>query len=178
LNGKIKLNKKTYSVLQTRLETMPPPAIPVQNRQRKVRFDLAWVRQFAKTALPECLAHPAGSQTPLPSLEEVAVSILSDRAIAAVHLEFMQIKGPTDVITFDHGEILISAETAQSHAAHYSQKLEHEIGLYIIHGLLHLNGFKDKRADDAEKMRRLQAQIFRKTLRNCEKSSAFAAPHL
>ena len=42
----------------------------------------------------------------------MSVAIVSDRRIAEIHVDFMGIAGPTDVITFDHGDIVISAETA------------------------------------------------------------------
>ena len=138
---------------------MQPEEITVQNRQRKVRFDLAWLRTFADRALAACIVHTAGNDAVLLQLPSVEVSILSDAAIAGVHRRFMQIEGPTDVITFGHGEILISAETAKRYAKEYGQKLEAELGLYIIHGLLHLNGFDDIKSADAKKMHRLQHRI-------------------
>ena len=49
------------------------------------------------------------------------------------------------MITFEHGEIVISAQTAAENAAKYGKRLDHEVALYIIHGLLHLNGYEDKR---------------------------------
>ena len=151
---------------------MNAPAIMVQNRQRKVRFDLDWLRRFASLAVECCLCHRAAASPPLPSLGEVAVSIISDEAIARVHVEFMQVEGPTDVITFNHGEILISAATAKLQAADYSQELEHELGLYIIHGLLHLNGYKDKRPADAAVMRKLQARLLKQTLAAMKKTGS------
>jgi probable rRNA maturation factor len=144
---------------------MFPQEITVQNRQRKVRFDLVWLREFAGRALPACLKHAIGPDALLLQLPEVGVSIISDAAIADVHRRFMQIKGPTDVITFEHGEILISAETAKKQAQEYGQKLETELGLYIVHGLLHLNGFDDIKSADAKKMHRLQQKILEKLLR-------------
>ena len=136
--------------------------ITVDNRQRRVRFNLARLREFAGRALEECVNHAARKDAPLLQLSSVEVSIVSDAVIADVHLRFMDIEGPTDVITFGHGEILISAETAKKQARQYAQKLEMELGLYIIHGLLHLNGFDDIKPADAVKMHRLQDRILRK----------------
>jgi len=138
--------------------------ITVHNRQRKVRFNLAWLKEFALKALPECAAHPVKPKAVLLQLPAVEVSIVSDTVIADVHRRFMQIEGPTDVITFEHGEILISAETAKRQARSYAQKLETEVGLYIIHGLLHLNGFDDIKPADAAKMHRLQDRLLKKLL--------------
>jgi len=138
--------------------------ISVHNRQRKVRFDLAWLKKFSVRALTECVAHAATADAPLSQLSSVEVSVVSDATIADVHMRFMQVEGSTDVITFDHGEILISAETAKKYARKYGQKLEAELGLYIIHGLLHLNGYDDIKTADAAKMHRLQERILKKLL--------------
>jgi len=142
---------------------MFPGEISLHNRQRKISFDLAWLKRFAGNALTECIRH-AVPGTPLTRLASVEVSIVSDAAIARVHLEFMQIPGATDVITFEHGEILISTGTAKKYAAQYSQNLETELGLYIIHGLLHLGGFDDIEAGDAKRMHRLQERILKRVL--------------
>ncbi len=50
---------------------------------------------------------------------EVNVVLVSDRRMAALHQRFMQIAGPTDVLTFQHGEIVVSVETAQANAARF-----------------------------------------------------------
>jgi probable rRNA maturation factor len=133
----------------------------VLNRQRRVRFDLAWVRRAADLALPRCLALSADGNFALRALEEITVVIVSDVAMARLHQEFMGIAGPTDVLTFEHGEIAISAETARNYAVRYDQKVEVEIALYIIHGLLHLNGFDDLRPHAAAQMRRTQKRVLR-----------------
>jgi probable rRNA maturation factor len=119
---------------------------------------------MAEVALVECTPHSADGRFALRSLPEVEISIVSDRVIADVHLRFMSIQGPTDVITFDHGEIVMSAQTAQQYAAQYGHSLDHELALYIIHGLLHLNGYEDATARDAARMRRLQERLLRACL--------------
>jgi probable rRNA maturation factor len=133
--------------------------ITLTNRQRSIKFDADWLRAFSEIALRECLLHPAYPGTVLPALENVDVIIVSDRVIADVHRRFMNIPGATDVITFDHGEILISATTALANTVKFNATLKHEIGLYIIHGLLHLNGYTDKIPLEAQKMAKLQNEI-------------------
>jgi len=145
------------------------------NRQRKVKFDLPWLRRFANEALPECLNHSNGTTPVLPNLSEVEVAIVSDPAIAKVHGQFLEDPTPTDVITFEHGEILISADTALSNAEKFGSSLEAELGLYIIHGFLHLNGFLDELPEDAAQMATVQNRIHHDCLRklpvNCRKKS-------
>ncbi len=84
----------------------------------------------------------------LSQLELVEVSIVDDETIAQVHVDFMDIPGATDVITFDYGEIVVSVETAKSQALEYGNEFERELMLYVIHGLMHLSGHED--ADPAE----------------------------
>ena len=137
--------------------------IAVHNRQKRVRFDLPWLKKIARSALGECSKRVAPG-TALSSLEAVDVTIVSDEEIAAVHKGFMDLPGATDVITFDHGEIIISADTAVQNAAHFVQPLEHELALYVIHGLLHLNGYDDQQPAAAAQMRQLQESILRQCL--------------
>ncbi len=130
-----------------------------------MRLDLPWLRRFAAVALEECARVSGDGQFALPKLEEVSVAIVSDRRIAEIHVEFMDLAGPTDVITFEHGDIVISAETAQGYAQHYGQPVNQEVALYIIHGLLHLNGFDDLEPRAHRRMHAVQARIMRACLR-------------
>lgn len=139
--------------------------ISVRNSQRRVPLDLPWLRRFAAVALEECLKVSRDERFALRELEEVGVVIVSDRRIAEIHVEFMGIAGPTDVITFETGDIVISAETAQSYAKQYAQPVNHEVALYIIHGLLHLNGYDDLEPRAHRRMHAMQARVMRACLR-------------
>jgi rRNA maturation RNase YbeY len=66
----------------------------------------------------------------------------------------------TDVITFDYtvgkkisGDIFISTDTVQSNAVEFRTTYEEELHRVIVHGVLHLMGFKDKSEDEALLMR-------------------------
>ncbi len=92
---------------------------------------------------------------------QITVLLISDMRMAKLHREFLNREGPTDVITFDHGEIFISVDTAQRNARGFRNSLTREIQLYIIHGLLHLRGFDDRTSRDAARMQRAQEKILR-----------------
>jgi len=109
--------------------------------------------------LGESLRHPGREGAPLPALEEVEVTFVSDATIAKVHRDFMEIPGATDVITFAHGEIVISAQTAMENAREYGRPFGEELARYIVHGLLHLHGYEDDTAPRARRMHRVQEQI-------------------
>lgn len=135
------------------------------NRQRKTRIAMPWLRRFAVEALAAALPQRACPDAPLPGLAEVEVTFISDAAIARVHRDFMGIPGATDVITFAHGEIVISPETAQSNAALYGRPLDEELARYIVHGLLHLNGYEDKEPADFARMQAVQEEVLARCLK-------------
>lgn len=139
--------------------------ISLRNLQRRVPLDLPWLRRFAPLALDECSRVCGDDRFALRNLDEVSVAIVSDRRIAEIHRQFMDIAGPTDVITFEHGDIVISAETAQSYAQQYAQSVDQEVALYIIHGLLHLNGFDDLDPRARRRMHAVQGRVMKACLR-------------
>jgi probable rRNA maturation factor len=92
-------------------------------------------------------------------LPQISVLIVSDRKIASLHRQFMNESGSTDVITFQHGEIFISAETARRNARRFGNTVARELCLCVVHGLLHLHGFDDRDEASARKMRIVQRKI-------------------
>ena len=94
--------------------------------------------------------------------------------MASLHRQFLNQTGPTDVLTFQHGEIFISVETARRHARVFGNSLARELRLYIVHGLLHLQGFDDRKRTDARKMERMQERIL--TATNDKRRSISIAP--
>jgi probable rRNA maturation factor len=128
--------------------------IRVLNRQRKYRPPANELRDFSERLAPLVLK-VARAELP----EQILVVLVSDRKISAIHAQFMGITGPTDVITFQHGEIVVSVETAAKQATEYDTDLLHELHLYITHGLLHLAGYNDHSEDDFREMAKLQSEL-------------------
>ena len=139
----------------------PSPTVPkisVHNRQRKIPVNRDALERFASRALRLCLRE-RGRGPGLTSLEEIQVLLISDRRMSELHRRFMGIRGPTDVITFQHGEIFISTETARRQARTHRTSLAHELRLYLVHGLLHLQGFDDHSPGGRRLMGSVQAKI-------------------
>jgi probable rRNA maturation factor len=131
--------------------------IQVLNRQRKRRIRTKDLARFAAELLPR--VRQVACSTELP--ERILVVLVSDRKIAQIHEKFMNIAGPTDVVTFQHGEIIISVDTAARQAADYGTSLFHELRLYLAHGLLHLAGYEDHSEEGFQEMRALQESLAR-----------------
>ena len=122
-------------------------------------LDLDWLTAKARDALPLCLESTGSEEPVLRGLEEVEVSIVSDQTIGEVHGQFMDDSTPTDVITFHHGEILVSVDTARREGPEHGLDAQTETLLYIIHGLLHLNGHTDLIEPDRANMHQCQDEI-------------------
>ena len=99
----------------------------------------------------------------------------------AINQRYLQHSYTTDVLTFDYlssvetrqclvstldAEIVIAPSVAHQNAVLYQTSTEHEIILYVIHGVLHLLGFDDHSPREIVKMRReekrLMQAIFKK----------------
>lgn len=131
------------------------PSLELLNRQRKKRIDLAAFSAFAKPAMAKVAELPSSLTLP----KEITVVFVSDARISRIHRQFMSVGGPTDVITFRHGEIVISVETAERQAKEYSTSFDREVRLYFVHGLLHLVGLEDKTDQGFKRMADSQERI-------------------
>jgi probable rRNA maturation factor len=140
----------------------PSPRVSVRSLQRKIAVNIADLERFGRKAVALCLRLPRNKKTDLERLEEVSILIISNRRMSTLHGRFMNEAGPTDVISFQHGEIFISAEMAKRNARRFGNSLAHELRLYIVHGLLHLHGFDDRDAAGARAMAALQQRILAK----------------
>ena len=85
--------------------------------------------------------------------------------MAALHRQFCGIPGSTDVLTFQHGEIVISADMAATQARTFGTNVTVEIQLYVLHGLLHLAGFDDVTPSKRRQMHELQERLMTTVLR-------------
>jgi rRNA maturation RNase YbeY len=83
--------------------------------------------------------------------------------MASLHRRFLKQSGSTDVLTFQHGEIFISPETACRQARTFGNSLARELRLYVVHGLLHLHGLDDRSEADARRMKATQEKILAAT---------------
>lgn len=93
------------------------------------------------------------------SIDELGFSFVNDQELHKINLEFLNHDTYTDIITFDYstddaiaGEIYISLDRVNENAEQFQQNAKHEIRRIIIHGVLHLLGYKDKNPEDKTQM--------------------------
>lgn len=138
---------------------MAMPEFSLYDHQNTISLDLSCLTEVAEIAWPLVMGSPGPEVPALPDLVEVEVSFITDEVISKIHAEFLGDPRPTDVITFAHGEILISTDTAIRQAAEHGQTSGREVALYLIHGLLHLNGHEDETETGFVTMQRIQGKI-------------------
>ena len=136
--------------------------IIIGNNQQSTEIPESWLtalESVAHEAARLALENAAEDDSPLFHLATLEVAIVDDATSDQVHRDFMNIEGPTDVITFHHGEIVIGAEVAERQAAEYDEPLPREILRYMVHGLLHLAGHEDGEPAERATMEAAQENI-------------------
>ena len=123
------------------------------------------LEKLVTAALPHCLQIARKHHAELASLPGIEITVLGARAMARVHRDFLGIPGPTDVITFPYGEILVCAPIAAERAREFGHDTTTELALYAIHGLLHLSGLDDTTAAQEKRMAAAQEKILASVLK-------------
>ncbi len=85
----------------------------------------------------------------------------SDEYLHKMNVEYLQHDTLTDIITFDQsesgnkidGDVFISVDRVKENAKKFNSEYKDELNRVMIHGALHLIGYKDKKKADQELMR-------------------------
>jgi len=97
-------------------------------------------------------------------LDELTYIFCSDAYLLQINQQYLDHDTFTDIITFDNstekktvtGDIFISIDRIRENAAKFNQTVANELHRVIIHGVLHLLGYKDKSAADSKKMTQME----------------------
>jgi len=86
---------------------------------------------------------------------DISFIFCSDDYLLKMNKQYLDHDYFTDIITFDYvenniisGDIFISCDRVKENAGEYKTGFENELSRIIIHGVLHLLGFKDKNKTD------------------------------
>lgn len=91
---------------------------------------------------------------------EISFILCSDDYLHQINVDYLQHDTYTDIITFDNseeekkieGDIFISIERTMENAEKFNVSQEDELHRVMIHGILHLCGYLDKKKQDKELM--------------------------
>jgi probable rRNA maturation factor len=123
----------------------------------------------ARFVIDKMNVHPAA---------ELSMVLLDSNSMADLHMRWMDLPGPTDVMSFPMdelepggrpdapepgpavlGDIVLCPEFAAEQAAVAGHSLGHELALLTIHGVLHLLGFDHGEPAEEKEMFALQRQL-------------------
>ncbi len=107
---------------------------------------------------------------------DVAIVLVDEKAMAELHLQWMDEPGPTDVLSFPMdelrpglegedaaegilGDIVLCPTVAKTQAEAAGHSLMDELTMLTVHGMLHLLGFDHAEPDEEREMFGLQAEI-------------------
>lgn len=96
-------------------------------------------------------------------LGDLAFVFCDDAYLHKLNVQFLDHDTLTDILTFDYtvgkqinGEIYISEERVRDNADDFNVNFIDELHRVIIHGVLHLCGYKDKTSSEEVKMREME----------------------
>jgi probable rRNA maturation factor len=125
-------------------------------------------------------------------LAELSVLLVDAEAMAALHVQWMDLPGPTDVMAFPMdvadgpterfdpsappgtdenpaaallGDVVLCPTVAADQAASAGHSVEAELHLLATHGILHLLGYDHADADEEREMFELQARLVKEWAR-------------
>jgi len=91
---------------------------------------------------------------------EISCIFCSEDYLLKLNSKYLNASYLTDVITFDYtendvisGDIFISIDRVKENAKLYKQPCPQELRRVMLHGILHLCGYKDKTEEETQQMR-------------------------
>ncbi len=147
------------------------------NNESGVTVDEAALAQLGRFVLDSMGIDP---------LAELSIVLLDPEAMAALHVQWMDLPGPTDVMAFPMdgaegpsdrfdpsappgtdeglgeamlGDVVLCPAVAADQAASAGHSTESELHLLCTHGILHLLGYDHGEPDEEREMFELQARI-------------------
>lgn len=132
--------------------------IELENNSQ-VKCNEVAIKSVAEFALNKLGIHPDS---------ELAIRLVTEKEISELHLKWMDLPGPTDVLSFPMdemkpnsasngpgiiGDIVLCPAFAEKNG---KQSLEKELELLTVHGVLHLLGYDHQELLDEEVMFKLQ----------------------
>jgi probable rRNA maturation factor len=131
-------------------------------RQRARALERTQLRRVARGLLEDLLGRRS---------YQLGVHFIGAAEMARLNTAYLGHAGSTDVITFDHretaggqelyGEIFISVEDALLHARRFRVRWPWEVTRYLVHGVLHLEGFDDTAPAARRAMKRRENSLLK-----------------
>jgi probable rRNA maturation factor len=153
------------------MQIRPSGSRSIRNpRNAPAKLDLTIQALTGKTHVPFLRKHLIAAHRLLDTgLAELSLAMVDNSRMSLLHKQFMGIECPTDVLTFPldfddagretAGEVVICVPEAARQAKLRGTRVDCELLLYAIHGILHLSGFDDRTAKAFQRMHRKEDEI-------------------
>jgi len=136
--------------------------LSISNRQKR-KVDFTLLRKAASLTL----------KLEFVGRKQAGIVLVDSEEIRRLNKEFLGRDRATDVLAFPLGgefistkdmvgEVVISVEDAARQAEDLEHKLNEELVLLVIHGLLHLAGYRDNDQEKRKQMQRKEEEILHK----------------
>lgn len=147
-------------------------------------IDLSEIADLATYVLDQMRVHPQA---------ELNVILVDEAAMERLHIEWMDLTGPTDVMSFPMdelrptpinedpragvlGDVVVCPQVAATQALRAGHSTAEEILLLTTHGILHLLGFDHAEEEERKHMFDLQRRLLLTFLASHEGSSTEITP--
>ncbi len=141
--------------------------VVIKNFQKRMLIQPAWIKRIARRVLGEEKVFADG---------EITFCFVNAGDIREVNLNYLGRNLTTDVIAFDLtcpkekgasgiiADIVISSDAAFSNARIFKTTPRRELALYVIHGLLHILGYRDGNKDERTLMQKKEGELLSQCL--------------
>lgn len=105
-------------------------------------------------------------------IESLHINFVDSLTIKKINRDYLNHNYSTDIISFNYsgddeildGEIFISVRDAEFNAKKYKESLNKELNRLVIHGILHLIGYDDKKKSEKKIMKTLENRLTYKNI--------------
>jgi len=118
----------------------------VDFKLENTEFYINWIEQSAKNEAKE--------------IGDISYVFCSDDYLLDINQRFLEHDFYTDIVTFDYtedkvlsGDLMISIDRVKDNSEKFGTPFHEELKRVMIHGILHLCGYKDKTKEEEQLMR-------------------------
>jgi len=139
--------------------------IDLLNQQKQIRLPMSRLQFFSELVL----------QVLYLKKWSISIAFVNNRMIRKWNKRYLAHDWSTDVLAFPAGapkgkskflgDVVISVEKAKQQASQFGTTFHFELCLYMVHGILHLIGYKDRPRKDRERMQRKEEKVLNEVRR-------------
>jgi len=135
----------------------------IKKPKKRIKLSISFKNQHPTLTIPQSQKlskwlHKAAQNEDY-HIGRLSYTFLTDAELHKINVQFLNHDTYTDIITFDYnqdrlimGEIYISLDRVEENAKISQITYNQEVKRIIIHGILHLMGYKDKNQEDKKEM--------------------------